>query len=68
MSTCKRCGGKLAYPGAEYCGAACSAQRGEPVHPDEWPEEVHEAIRLLKSKGVTDEDYARFLAASEVSP
>lgn len=29
MSGCKRCGGELAYPGAEYCGAACSAQRSD---------------------------------------
>jgi hypothetical protein len=28
MSACKRCGAKLAYFGAEYCGAACSSQRG----------------------------------------
>lgn len=28
---CKRCGKPVAHPAQEYCGAACSAQRNEPV-------------------------------------
>lgn len=28
---CKRCGDTPAYPGAEYCGAACSEMRHKPV-------------------------------------